>query len=51
LCIGSGATTNSYMAIVDAVAAGSFRVHIRNLTAGALGEALVLNYSIIKNYF
>lgn len=49
--IASGATANSYMVVVDAVAAGSFRVHVRNLTAGALGEALVLNYSVIKNYF
>jgi hypothetical protein len=48
--IASGATANSYMVVVDAVAAGSFRIHIRNLTAGSLGEALVLNYSIIKNY-
>jgi hypothetical protein len=49
--IGSGATANSYYVMVDAVAAGSFRVQVRNVTAGALGEALVLNYSIIKNYF
>jgi hypothetical protein len=49
VCIASGATTNSYMVLVDAVAAGSFRVHLRNLTAGALGEALVLNFSVIKN--
>ena len=48
--IASGATTNSYMVLVDAVAAGSFRVHLRNLTAGALAEALVLNYSVINNF-
>src|SRR4249919_35449 len=48
--IASGATTGSYMLVVDAVAAGSFRVHLRNLTGGALAEALVLNYSIIKNF-
>jgi hypothetical protein len=33
------------------VAAGSFVIHVRNVSGGSLGEALVLNYSIIKNYF
>lgn len=51
VCIASGATTNSYMVVIDAVAAGSFRVHLRNLTGGALAEALLLNYSIVKNAF
>lgn len=46
--IQSGATASSYSVAVDAVAAGSFRVHLRNLTAGALAEALVLNFGIIK---
>lgn len=50
VCIGSGATTNSYMVIVDAVAAGSCRIHLRNLTGGALAEALVLNFAVVKNY-
>jgi hypothetical protein len=48
-CIASGATTNSYLMCVDAVAAGSFRIHVRNMTAGALAEALVINFSVIKN--
>lgn len=46
--IASGATANSYMIVVDAVAAGSCRIHVRNLTAGALGEALVINFGVIK---
>lgn len=46
--IGSGATTNAYTVTVDAVAAGSCRIHLRNETAGALLEALVLNFGIIK---
>jgi hypothetical protein len=46
--IASGATTNSYSVTVDAVAAGSCRIHVRNVTAGSLGEALVLNYGILK---
>lgn len=49
--IASGATASSYLLCVDAVAAGSFHVCLSNASAGALGEALVLNYSIIKNYF
>lgn len=49
LSIGSGATTNSYIVVADAVAAGSCRIHLRNLTAGSLGEALVINFSVIKN--
>jgi hypothetical protein len=50
VCIASGATTNSYVVGVDAVAAGSCRIHLRNLTAGALAEALVVNFIVIKNY-
>ena len=46
--IGSGATTNSYIVTVTAVAAGSCRIQIYNLTGGGLGEALVLNFAVIK---
>lgn len=46
--IQSGATANSYALTVDAVAAGSFRVQVRNVTAGSLGEALVINFGVIK---
>lgn len=46
--IASGATTNSYMLIVDAVAAGSCRFHLRNLTGGALAETIVINFGVIK---
>lgn len=46
--IASGATTNSYSSRVDAVADGSCRIQIRNYTAGALVEALVLNFGIVK---
>lgn len=49
LSLASGGTAASYLYSVDAVAAGSFKVHVRNMTGGTLGEALVLNYSIIKN--
>lgn len=50
LSLASGATASSYVYMADAIAAGSFIIHIRNVTAGALAEALVINFSIIKNY-
>ena len=46
--IASGATANSYTVVVDAVADGSCRIQIGNTSAGALGEALVLNFGVIK---
>lgn len=46
--IKSGATANSYLVAVDAVAAGSARIQIRNHTGGALGEAIVLGFVVIK---
>lgn len=47
--IASGATTNSYTVTVEAVSAGSCRISLRNYTAVALAEAVVLNFSVIKN--
>ena len=46
--IRSGATLASYLVQVDAVAAGSCTITLRNYTAGALAEALVLNFAVIK---
>lgn len=37
-----------YQILVDAVAAGSCRIHLRNESAGSLSEALVLNFAVIK---
>jgi hypothetical protein len=48
VCISSGATAGSYIVSVDAVAVGSCQISIRNMTSGALAEALVLNYTVIK---
>jgi hypothetical protein len=49
ISIASGVTTaGSYFVVVDAVANGSCRITIRNVTAGALAEALVLNFAVIK---
>ena len=46
--IKSGATAGAYIVQVDAVAAGSCRISIRNMTAGSLLETLVLQFNIEK---
>lgn len=46
--IKSGATAGSYNIIVDAVGAGSCQITIHNYSGGALGEALVINFAVIK---
>ena len=47
--IASGATTNSYQLQVEAVAAGSCRISLRNTTvATALSEAIVVNFGVNK---
>jgi hypothetical protein len=47
LTISSGATAGSYNAYVSGLAAGSVVLALRNVTAGALAEAVVLNFAII----
>jgi hypothetical protein len=47
--IASGATAGAYNVQVDAVAAGSCRISISNLSSGSLSEALVLNYVVVKS--
>lgn len=47
--IASGGAANSYFVTVDAVAAGSCRIHLRNISAGALAEAVVLNFAVTKS--
>ena len=46
--IKSDATASSYLTQVEAVAAGSCRIVLRNYTGGALAEAVVLTFVIIK---
>ena len=46
--LASGNTANSYTVSVDAVAAGSCSISLRNYSAGSLGEAVVLNFAVIK---
>lgn len=47
--IKSGATADSYQTTVDAVAAGSFRISLSNVSGGSLGEAVVLNFRVVKD--
>lgn len=46
--LASGGTLNSYQVSVDAVAPGSFSICIVNNGSGALAEALVINYAILR---
>jgi hypothetical protein len=47
--IASAATANAYILTVDAVAAGSCRIHLHNILSGTdLSEAVVLNFVVIK---
>lgn len=47
-CIKSGASAASYVVQVDAVANGSCRISIENVSAGNLSEAIVINFVVIK---
>lgn len=49
VCIASGATAGAYNVQVDAVATNSCRISLSNLSTGPLGEALVLNFVVIKS--
>jgi hypothetical protein len=46
--IKSGGTNSSYRTQVAAVGAGSCRIELTNTTGGALSEAVVLNFTVIK---
>lgn len=46
--IASGATAGGYSVGVQAIALGSCSIHVRNLTAGILSEAIVLGFTILK---
>jgi len=46
--ISSAATADSYQVTVDAIAAGSGRISLRNATAASRSEALVLNFAVLK---
>lgn len=42
------ASGDSYLVFVDAIAAGSCRISLRNMTVGALAEAVVISFKIHK---
>lgn len=46
--LASGATSSSYTLTVEAVAAGSCRIMVRNITGGSLSDTIVLNFAVIK---
>ena len=46
--IKSGATADSYTVTVDAVAAGSCRISLRNYTAGGLAETIKIGFAVVK---
>jgi hypothetical protein len=48
VAIKSGATLASYFVQVDATAAGSCTITVRNYTAGNLSEAIVLSFAVLK---
>ena len=47
LNVGSGGTAGAYNAWVSGLGAGTVSITVRNITAGALAEAIVLNFAII----
>jgi hypothetical protein len=47
--IASGATADSYETQVAAVTANSCNIQLRNVSAGNLSEAVVLNFAVIKS--
>ena len=49
LNVAAGATAASYNLWVDSLSAGSAGITLRNTTAGALAEAVVINFALIHN--
>lgn len=47
LTISSGATVGAYNCWVNSLAAGSASITVRNTTAGALSEAIVINFALL----
>jgi uncharacterized protein YbjQ (UPF0145 family) len=47
VCISGGATEAAYTTYISSMTSGSAKITLRNLTGGALLEAVVINFSII----
>ena len=45
---GSAGTAGAYLVQANTIAAGSFAITVSNVSAGSLGEAIVLNYVALK---
>ena len=45
---GSAGTAGAYVVQCSAVAAGSFKVTVGNVSGGALSQAIVINFAVIK---
>lgn len=41
-------TAGTYQVSIEAIAAGSCKVHLRNVSGGSLSEALVIGFAVIK---
>jgi hypothetical protein len=48
LSIQSGGTAGEYFAQVVTVANGSFIIALTNLTGGTLGDAVIINFAVIR---
>ena len=46
--VSGAATVGSYTTQVSTIAAGSANITVRNITAGSLSEAIVLNFTVLK---
>lgn len=47
VCISGGGTAGAYTTYISSMTAGSAVVTLRNLTGGALAEAVIVNFAII----
>lgn len=47
-CHGSAGTSGAYLVGVSNITAGTFDITVSNVSAGSLGEAIVINYAVIK---
>ena len=45
---GSAGTAGAYLVQANSIAAGSFKITVANLSTGALGEAIVVNFVALK---
>ena len=44
----SAGTAGAYIVQANSLGAGSFKISVRNVSGGALGEAIVLNFNVVK---